>query len=204
MKLTVNKLPNFIIENRGRVSFEFLNKGLRDFHAALDYVRDIPYGRTTNKKKLELVLTENRGTCSTKHAILTELASENGYPDIQLMVGIYKMCADNTVGVGKVLEEYGLDHVPEAHSYIVYQQRRYDFTRNIQSDKSPFDSLIEELPIRTDQISDFKNEYHRTYLTKWLKSHKLRGRWNVDKIWKVREDCIRELSGKKKTVVWRD
>lgn len=200
----MNKLPNFIIQNRGRISFEFLNQGRRDFYEAVEYVRDIPYGRTSNKKRLQLVLTENRGTCSTKHALLTELASENGYPDVQLMMGIYRMNGENTKGVEKVLKEYGLEHVPEAHNYILYKEERYDFTSNIDSDKSPFDSLLEEVPIRTDQIADFKHEYHRTYLTNWLKQNKLRGRWNVDKIWQVREDCIRELSGKKKTVVWRD
>lgn len=200
----MNKLPNFSILNRGRISFEFLNKGLRDFHGAIQYVQDIPYGRTSNKKRLELVLIEDKGTCSTKHAILTELARENGHPDVQLMLGIYNMNGQNTFGVGKILDEYGLEHVPEAHSYISYQDERYDFTRNISSDLSPFDSLVEEVPIKPAQIADFKQEYHRNYIAGWLKATKLRGRWNVDKIWRVREDCIRELSGIKKTVIWRD
>ncbi len=200
----MNKLPNFSILNRGRISFEFLSKGLRDFHGAIDYVKDIPYGRTSRKNRLELVLIEHKGTCSTKHAILTELARENGHPDIQLMMGIYNMNGQNTFGVGKVLDEYGLEHLPEAHNYISYNQERFDFTRSINSDLSPFDSLVEETAIQPDQIGEYKHEYHRNYIKTWLKQTKLRGRWNVDKIWRVREDCIRELSGIKKTVIWRD
>jgi len=200
----VNKLPNFSILNRGRISFEFLNKGLRDFHGAIQYVQDIPYGRTSSKKRLELVLIEDKGTCSTKHAILAELAKENGHPDVQLMLGIYNMNGQNTFGVGKILDEYGLENLPEAHNYICYQEERYDFTRSINSDLSPFDELVEEQPIQAAQIADFKTEYHRNYIAGWLKATKLRGRWNVDKIWRVREDCIRELSGIKKTVIWRD
>lgn len=200
----MNKLPNFSILNRGRISFEFLNKGLRDFHGAIQYVQDIPYGRTSSKKRLELVLIEDKGTCSTKHAILAELAKENGHPDVQLMLGIYNMNGQNTFGVGKILDEYGLENLPEAHNYICYQDERYDFTRSINSDLSPFDELVEEQPIQAAQIADFKTEYHRNYIAAWLKATKLRGRWNVDKIWRVREDCIRELSGIKKTVIWRD
>jgi hypothetical protein len=60
------------------------------------------------------VLEEGCGTCTTKHATLTELAREQRI-DVQLVLGIYEMNERNTPGVGRVLGAYGLSCIPEAH-----------------------------------------------------------------------------------------
>jgi hypothetical protein len=44
-----------------------------------------------------IVLAEQRGTCSTKHALLRRLAIEQGL-DIALVLGIYEMTERNTPG----------------------------------------------------------------------------------------------------------
>ncbi len=194
-------IPNFPISNRGRFSFELINKGVRDFHAAIEYIKNLPYGRISLKDKLELVVIEGRGTCSTKHSILIAVAEENGFKDLKLKLGIYKMDNTNTPGVAPVLEKFGLNYLPEAHNYIEYKNKRYDFTFIEGPASSPFDSLMEEVDIQLNQIQDYKVDYHRAFLGDWLKKTKLQGRWNLDKLWKVREDCIKELSGIKDHVV---
>jgi hypothetical protein len=40
------------------------------------------------------------------------------------MLGIYEMHERNTPGVGAVLEREGLSGIPEAHCYLVVNQRR--------------------------------------------------------------------------------
>lgn len=48
---------------------------------------------------------------------------------VRLMIGIYLMNEDNTPGVGKVLERYGLKEIPEAHCYLRFEGQYLDFTR---------------------------------------------------------------------------
>jgi len=54
-----------------------------------------------------IVLTEGRGTCSAKHALMRRLAVEQELK-IALMVGIYKMTEAKTPGAGRVLSKYQL------------------------------------------------------------------------------------------------
>ena len=194
-------LPNFDIFNRGKLSFEFLHRGFRDFYSAIDYVQSLDYGRPSDKTKLELVLVEERGSCSTKHALIIELARENGLKDLELVLGIYKMDENNTRGVEPILRKYGLSYIPEAHCYIRYENNRFDFTSDNLGITSPFDSLFEETTILPAQIYDYKTEYHRGFLKNWIKNNKLPGRWNFEKLWTAREECIKELSGIKDYVV---
>ena len=81
--------------------------GAGDFAAAARYVRQIPYGRITERSRYWLVLDEGRGTCTTKHATLAALARKQGI-DVRLMLGIYEMSERNTPGVGPVLSAHGL------------------------------------------------------------------------------------------------
>ncbi len=75
-----------------------------------------------------IVLTEQRGTCSTKHALLRRLAIEQNL-DVALVLGIYEMAEQNTPGVGDILRKYELVLLPEAHCYLRMARRRIDVTR---------------------------------------------------------------------------
>src|SRR5215471_3157718 len=130
-------LPTDPVKDRGPVSAAFLGLGIDDFRRAGQYVRDLPYGRNAATSDLLAALNERKGTCSTKHALLKALASEQGLP-IRLMLGIYEMNARNTPGVGQVLEEHHLPCIPEAHCYLVHQDRRIDVTGNLGSRDSGF------------------------------------------------------------------
>jgi len=103
-------------------------KGIRIWKELLDYVRDLPYDRITDRWDRRLVLAQGRSTCSSKHALLKQIADLNGIPEIALILCIYRMNAFNTPGIGSVLAEHGLDYVPEAHCYLKIKGQPMDFT----------------------------------------------------------------------------
>ncbi|ENQ3105682.1 hypothetical protein ACEOWJ_001665 [Bacillus cereus] len=37
-------------------------------------------------------------------------------------------------------------------------------------------------------------DFHRSYIPMWLEKHKLNQEFDLDSLWKVREECIQELS----------
>jgi hypothetical protein len=43
-----------------------------DFEALIEKVKNIPYGRNSNRTDFSLVISENKGTCSSKHAFLKD------------------------------------------------------------------------------------------------------------------------------------
>ena len=52
--------------------------------------------------------------------------------------------------------------------------------------------LLEEIEIIPSQVVDFKVEYHKNYLKKWLDETK--STISFEEIWKIREQCISKLS----------
>ncbi len=187
----MTKLPNFNIKATTLLAQSALQVGCQTFHQALSKIHTIPYGRNSNKENLGLVFTENKGTCSTKHAALAQLAIDHELTDIELILGIYEMKESNTPGVGKILTQHGLDYIPEAHNYLRWNGVRFDYTKVVQSEDSPFDVLLEEISIRPDQITAFKLDQHQFFLQKWLKENTLP--FSLTEIWKIREACILAL-----------
>jgi hypothetical protein len=139
------------------------------------------------------VLTENRGTCSTKHALLAELASEQRLP-LALMLGIYLMNERNTPGVGCVLAHHGLAEIPEAHCYLMHNALRIDITRDITVSTEPIAALLHEEQITPAQIGLHKVKVHQEFLRNWLKSIEFGRSWTFDELWRIREECIAALS----------
>ncbi|WP_456279139.1 hypothetical protein [Bacillus sp. AK128] len=186
-------LPNFVISHTGVVSNAFLERGINTFHQALKYIGELPYGRNNNRTECMLVLSENKGTCSTKHALLAQLCMEQDVRDIKLYTGIYDMNEENTPGVGGVLQQYGLNSIPEAHCYLKYQEGRFDFTR-LSVKGEPIQEFLTELEIIPSQIGDDKVRFHRSYIPTWLKNKDLVHKLSVEKLWEIREECIKALS----------
>lgn len=114
----MNTLFNFDIQPKGVISEAFLHIGIYTFQAATAYICGLPYGRNANKADLLSFFTDGKGTCSTKHAVLKQVAEENGYTDLYLILGIFKMNGQNTPLVGDTLAQYQLDYIPEAHTYL--------------------------------------------------------------------------------------
>jgi len=181
-------LPDSVLKRSGTVSGAFSAAGVFDYRSAARHVRDLAYGRNSDRNDSLSVLREGRGTCSTKHALLARLAMEQEL-SINLVIGIYEMNGRNTPGVGKVLARYGLTVIPEAHCYLTYAGDRVDVTRNISS-AGPSERFLHEERISPDQIGAYKTAIHQAFIHDWLVYKGTDHPLKFDQIWKVREECI--------------
>lgn len=179
-------LPDFLLRANGPLALGFLALGSRTYRDAACHVRDLPYGRNSDRSDYRLVLCEGWGTCSTKHALLAALAQEHGAA-VELRLGVYLMDETNTPGVGGVLRSHGLDGLPEAHCYLSHRGRRIDL-RGAQTG-GPRRFLHEET-IGPDAIGEYKLAAHRAFLRAWAED---RGQ-DAERLWRVREECIAALS----------
>jgi hypothetical protein len=176
---------DFQIKPTGRVSQEFLARGIRTFASACQYVRALPYARNSTRSNRLLVLTEGKGTCSGKHALLAELASEQDKP-VELVMGIFRMTGQTTPAVRPVLEQYELDYLPELHTYLRIDGNRLDFT----GPENPVEPIVEflvEKTIQPDEVETFKTNFHKNFLEDWLRSEELDDRFDLESIWNIRD-----------------
>lgn len=185
--------PEFEITANCQISIAFTARGIHTFSKAAEFVKEMAYGRNADKNNLLSVLNDNCGTCSTKHALLSMLAAENRFQDIKLIIGLYKMNSSNTPEIARILLEKNLPYIPEAHCYLKFGEQRLDMTNSTSTTADFVDDLIEEIEILPEQISDFKVNYHKAYLLKWLDQNMLVN-LSLHELWHIREQCIQRLA----------
>ncbi|MBD2768716.1 hypothetical protein IC235_12550 [Hymenobacter sp. BT664] len=184
---------NFRIQDTGEISREFLSRRITDFQHAAQFIRELPYRRNTDKTNLVSVFADGGATCGPKHAVLRQLALENGIPDLKLKLGIFRMNGLNTPAVASTLAQYGLAFLPEVHNYLRVHRTVLDCTRpNSSADDFRADLLL-ELEIEPTQIGDAKVAFHQTYLRYWLHQNPGLG-LTLPQLWSIREQCIEALS----------
>lgn len=186
-------LPDFPLIANAPASAALRSRGLHTFAAACAFVQQLAYARNMDKTNPLCVTDENCGTCSTKHALLKTVADENGHPEIELVLGIFKMNARNTPAVAATLKQYQLHEMPEAHNYLRCNGTRYDFTKPGFSPAKWEDDLLEEIAITPQQITTFKENHHRAFLQRWLEAHP-EITYDINESWFIREVCIAALS----------
>ncbi len=180
-------LVNFRIKPYGRISKLCLERDLRYLEDVIHYLRKIPYGRTSDKRDLAMVLVERRGTCSAKHALLAQLAAENEAGEIKLALCTYNLDEHTHPEIAPVLGRYGLSSIPEARCFIKYQGGIY----NLCGQRSPVHpEIVSEIEIAPMQTATFKKRYHLNYIENWLQIEKMNRKWSTDDIWNIREECI--------------
>jgi hypothetical protein len=162
-----------------------------NWQETLNFVKQIPYGRNANREDFSLVISENKGTCSSKHAYLKEFASKNNIPNVQLIMGIYKMTEANT-NIGTILTDHKIDYIPEAHCYLKIDGKTVDVTSQEADFNTIKNDLLEEIEIEPYQVADFKVNYHQDFIKNWLKE--TNSKFSLDELWKIRETCIEQLS----------
>lgn len=181
-----------IATRKGSLSDLALEYGLKTKEQLLSYVRSVPYGRSSNRGDFSLVFSENRGTCSTKHALIKSIAIEQQWTDTELVLVMYKMNKENTPGIGNVLAEAGVLYVPEAHCVLKMGAEVMDIT----SSDSDYDrlegSILMEKSIKPEQVGQWKVDFHRDYMKNWIL--KASCGYDFDEIWALREKCILRLS----------
>ena len=162
-----------------------------NWQETINFVKQIPYGRNANRKDFSLVISENKGTCSSKHAYLKDFANKNNIPNVQLISGIYKM-TETITNIGKILTDNNIDYIPEAHCYLRIDGKTVDVTSKEADFEKIKNDLLEEIEIEPYQVADFKVNYHQTFIKNWLKESN--ATFSFEKIWEIREKCIQKLS----------
>ncbi len=186
-------LINFQIQSDKDLSSLTLGKGIRDFHTLCNFVKGLSYTRISSSDNLSLTISENCGTCSSKHAFLKQVAIENEKDEIKLIVGIFKMNAINTPILGKILSKHNLEFIPEAHCYLMYDNERFDFTKKGVDVNNFKEDILLEKEIKPEQVIKWKAEFHKEFISNWLEENNLIP-YSLDEIWGIREECISELA----------
>lgn len=185
-------LPDFEIIEKGIFKSELDRLQISKFNQLCFFVASLPYARNKRRDDFSLVLSEQKGTCSSKHGLLAAICELNQVQEIELVVGIFLMNDQYSKKVGKILEENNLTEIPEAHSYLRYNGRRYDFTTKSAGNLLFEKFLIREQRCEANQLIEWKPNIHKHYLTSWLKRKNLP--FNLDELWEIREKCILALS----------
>jgi len=166
--------------------------GINTWKNLMEHIQTLPYGRNANRNDLSLVISEQKGSCSSKHALLQKVADLNSIPNISLILGIYKMNENNTPKIGNALSEHSIDYIPEAHCYLKINGKRTDITTLNSNFETLEKDIIIELEIEPQQVTEFKVNYHQEFLKQWIMDENTP--IDFETIWTIREQCIANLS----------
>ncbi|WP_269222869.1 hypothetical protein [Flavobacterium sp. IMCC34518] len=180
-----------ILKSSDLLTQQIQNLGIDTWDDLLIYIKNISYGRNANCEDLSLILKENKGTCSSKHAFLKEIANLNKIPNVKLIIGIYKMNEINTK-IGTILSDNSIDFIPEAHCYLKIDKNRIDCTTPKSNFAKIEKDLLEEIEIEPYQVGEFKIKFHKNFIKKWLSDSN--ATITFEQLWAFREQCITYLS----------
>ncbi|MCK8520707.1 hypothetical protein M0D21_03960 [Aquimarina sp. D1M17] len=167
------------------------SKGISNWNTLTNFVRHIPYGRNTNRTDVSLVITEHKGTCSSKHGLLKTVADLNEI-EIDLIMGIYKMNQVNTPKIGQEIARHNLEYIPEAHCYLRHVNSTIDVTSLESNFDRIADTILSETLIAPDQVGDYKVNFHKEYIKNWIVKERIH--LTFEEVWSIREQCIKNLS----------
>ena len=176
----------------GVISKAFKALGVEHFDTACEFVNGLPYKRNSTKSDPLIVLKESCGTCSSKHGIIKRLAVENEISDCKLILCMFKMSSLNTIAVAPVLNSYGLEYIPEAHTYVEIDGSICDLTFPDTKDLAYQKDVLFTEEISADQLKSYKLEKHQAYMRNWMQEEKLS--YSFEELWAIREECIFALS----------
>ena len=185
-------LPNFQLIADGPISNLFKERGITDFKTACEFIQDLPIGRVSPRIDFKQVFELEKGTCSTKHAILNQLAEENGNLEIELMFGLYLMNGETHPHLAEFFSDKPYPALPESNCFLRYKGKRYDFTTNTNILEKIESKIIREQRIEPQQVGDWKEKLHQDFLMRWLK-RKPEIEISLEDIWNDREK-IQELN----------
>lgn len=168
------------------------SNGIETWNELTEFIKNLPYGRNKNRTDFGLALSERKGTCSSKHALLKSIADLNNVPNIDLIIGIYRMTELNTPKIGTELAKNSIEFIPEAHCYLKINGERVDLTTRKSEFKKIEKDIIQEQEIEPEQVADFKIDFHKKFIKNWLKE--INSELEFDQIWRIRERCITNLT----------
>jgi hypothetical protein len=141
------QFPDKALQRAGPISQVFLELGITTFHEACRQVHQMPYGYNSDRDDLMILFKEQKGTCTTKHAVIATLARELDLPIVK-RVGIYAMTEALVTGAKAILESYRLPYVPMIHCFLAHDAVWVDLTEGNRNGKN---GPIEEF-LFTEQV----------------------------------------------------
>ena len=187
---------DFQLDSTQVVGKYFSTQNINTFSNACSFIQQLSYKRIPIVDRelntlIETVFQLQCGTCSSKHAVLAQLALENNHPEIELCIGIYLMSAKTNPQVASILSAAGLTEIPEAHAYLRIGKERLDFTSKHIQIKTIEPFIVREQRCDPVQMMDWKPMIHKNYLNSWLKRKQLP--YSETELWEIREACIQAL-----------
>lgn len=184
-------LPNFSLAQSGKVSSLFIAHGATHYYDAVGYLKELPYRRLDNPRDLSSVFAQQGGTFTARHALLVQLAREQGVMDLSLTLCVYELNEEDCPEVSQTLRHYGLSTLPEICGCLKYRQQLYTLAEDNLCLRR---EVVSEVEIAPAQIGNFKKRYHQNYLENWLQLEKLDQKWSVEEVWNIREECLHVLT----------
>jgi hypothetical protein len=182
--------PDKKVRDAGPVARTFLGLGIEDFQEACRYVLELPYGYNSNRDDLMTLFKENKGSCTTKHAVTATLAAELNM-GIEKHIGIYAMTEVLVTGAQEILNAYDLPYIPMVHCFLVYQDLCVDLSEGNRNGKNgPIDNFLYTAAVAAN-ISG-KDEYllyRKALKEKIMTRPELKG-VNMKTVLKAREDGL--------------
>jgi len=165
-------LPKVKLKPGLEISDLFADMGLVSFQDCVSYIHQLPYGRNSNRGDYISVIKDNKGTCSTKHALIKTLADELGI-SLSLVLGIFLTTSDYDIRIKPILDKYNIPGIPEAHSFLQYNGCYFDITFPGEVVFPKESDIIEKCFITPEQIGSFKIQKHSAFINRWIAENKL-------------------------------
>lgn len=184
-------LPNPELIDACEIAHDLRSKGIMNLYQAIEYIHQLPYCGISDNTNYHLVLKEQRGTCTPKHALIAELASSLHIP-LHLKAAIILMNSKNMPKIAPILKKYQLDNMIEAHTYLEYAGHQLDITFPEKTNFKMNFPVLKERNFTLHDLGDIKMAWHKEAMKEFLLTQHLP--YDLDQIWKIREQCIQALS----------
>jgi len=188
--------PNTEITSRGVFSDQFLKIGMKTFHDACKWVNDLPYDYNSDMVDSLLIFTEKKGVCLTKHGAIAKLAEELGLP-IHKYVGFFRLDDEIYTGIGKMLERYDLDYIPQIDCFLQYEDHSVDLTDgNCTGKNKAIDEFDFIVPVPPEISMDEMIILYMQYFEKYADFEPKFNTVGMDKIITALSECIAEMQAR--------
>ncbi len=187
----MTNLAHLIIEAaNGPLSTECVDRGIISFLSFIEWVEQLPYGRNSDRAEYRLVFDEEKGTCSTKNALVKGVALENGWDDVKLHLGVFMMSEKTHPVLNAILNKHKLKAIPEVHTYLKISGEIRDVT-GLETGAESFEKSVQlEVEIKPDQIGEYKENWHKAQMIAFSFENGM----SPNDLWDIREKCIAELA----------
>ncbi len=183
--------PENTFTKSGIITEKFLQLNLNSFNECVHYVHQLPYGRNSIKGEFMLVLSEQRGTCGHKHALISALAKEQNI-DVKLHLGMFLATSEFDPRIEGFLKPYHISEIPEAHCFASYNDIFFDITFPDKVTQIRRNDILELYEINPSQLDEYKLHKHKAFIKTWIAKHQIP--YSLDEVWQIREAWIAYLS----------